>query len=323
MINQNAITKIQGINFREFLLKYGLYIGFVIIFVVLSILSPSFLTIGNIINVIDQFAYYIIGAIGMLFVVITGGVDLSNSGMIALAGVLGATVMVNTKNVILGCIVVIGISSLGGLINGLSIARVGMPAFVATLAFQNINRGTAFTLTSGRTIAGLPESITSFNFKRIFGIRSSIFILIVVFFIAYYLLNHTKFGKMLYAVGDNSKASRVMGINVKRVKIFAYTICGICTGIATIILVSYMGSARAAVAENLHLECIAAVMIGGASATGGEGKITGTLLGAMLFAMLKNGLNLLGFSYYYQLIASGIIIYIAATIDRMRVRAGY
>lgn len=323
MITQKVITKIEPISYKEFMIKYGLYLGFIIILVVFSFVSPSFLTMGNLINIVDQFAYYIIGAIGMTFVILTGGVDLSNSGMVALASILGATVMVNTKSIILGCAVIMFVSTLGGIINGVSVVKLGMPAFLATIAFQSINRGTAFTLSNAKTISGLPKAFSSFSFSKILGIRSSIFIFIVVFIIAYYLLEHTKYGKMLYAVGVNPKASKVMGIKVKKITIWAYTICGVCTGLATIILVSYMGSARAGVAANLHLECIAAVMIGGANATGGEGKVSGTVVGALLFAMVKNGLNLMGFSYYYQLIASGIIIYIAATVARMKEKAGY
>lgn len=317
------IKKICKMNLKEFALKYGIYIGFVIIFISFSIADPKFLTLNNFINILDQYSYYMICAIGMTFVILVGGVDLSNGCMIAFAGVIGATIMVNTRNVLLGCTVILLLSIAGGVINGLSIVKIGMPAFIATLALGNIFRGTAFTYTMAKTVSGLPKKFTQFSWSKTFGIPNTILLLVIIFIIAYYLLTFTAYGKKLYAIGDNPKASKVMGLNVDWVTISAYTICGICTGISTLILTSYMATARPAVAENLSLECIAAVIIGGASVKGGEGKVTGTLIGAFIFAMVKNGLNLMGLSYFYQLIASGIIIYIASAVDRMKEKAGY
>ena len=307
---------------KEFALKYGLYIGFVAILLVFSVISPNFLTVKNLLNLLNSYAYYVIASIGMMFVILIGGVDLSNSGMVAAAGVIGAMVMAQTKNTALGIVVIMAICIVGGLINGIAITWLNMPPFVTTLAFQYFYRGIAFTLTMAGTVKGLPKKFTSFYYGETLGIRNGIVLLIIVFLVALYLLNFTVYGKRLYATGDNANAAKVMGINVNWVKTLAYVLCGTCTGLATILLVSFMGSARAAVVQNLQLECIAAVIIGGASATGGEGKIFGTLVGAFMFAMIKNGLNLLGFSYYYQIIATGIIIYIAAVIDRKRIKAG-
>lgn len=307
---------------KEFALKYGIYIGFLIIFAVFSFVSPNFLTAGNFLNVIELYAYYVISSMGMFFVVLVGGVDLSNGSMIAFAGVVGALLMVTTKNVFLGCAVIVAISVIGGAINGFSIVKIGMPAFIATLAFQNIWRGLAYTQTMAKSVSGIPNSLAAFNFSKIMGIRSSTFVMIIVFIVLFYLLHFTGYGRTLYAVGGNPKASRVMGIKVGLITISAYAICGLCTGISSVLLVSYMASANPSSAENLALECIAAVIIGGASANGGEGKLIGAVIGALMFAVIKNGLNLMGLSYFYQLIVSGIIIYIAVAVDRLRVRAG-
>lgn len=313
---------LRRLSLKEFALKYGIYIGFLAIFIAFSFISSNFLTVKNFLNILDQYAYYVICAMGMFFVVLVGGVDLSNGSMIALASVLGATLMVATKSVPIGCLVIVAIAVFGGILNGLSVVKIGIPSFIATLAFQNIWRGSAYTYTTAKAVSGLPSSLTSFSFSEIMGIRSSTFIMIIVFCILLYILQFTGFGKKLYAVGGNPKAAKVMGINVKKASIIAYSICGLCTGISTILLVSNMGSANPSVAENIALECIAAVIIGGASANGGEGKLLGAVVGALMFAMIKNGLNLMGLSYFYQLIVSGVIIYIATAVDRLRIRAG-
>lgn len=315
-------NKITGAAVREFALKYGIYIGFIGILAVFSFMSPNFLTVRNILNVLDQYAYYVICSMGMFFVVLMGGVDLSNGSMIAFAGVIGAAVMVQSQNAALGCIVIVAISVAGGILNGYSVAGIGIPAFIATLAFQNIWRGAAYTKTMAKAISGIPSSLSSFNFTRILGVRSSTAVMIILFVILYYILNFTGFGRRLYAVGGNARAAGVMGIKVSFMVISAYAICGICTSISAILLVSSMASANPSVAENLALECIAAVIIGGASANGGEGKLGGAVIGAFMFAMIKNGLNLMGLSYFHQLVVSGVIIYIAVAVDRMRERSG-
>ncbi|MDR1754892.1 MAG: ABC transporter permease [Eubacterium sp.] len=311
-----------GVSLKEFALKYGIYIGFIGIMIAFSFMSPNFLTARNVLNVLDQYAYYVICSMGMFFVVLMGGVDLSNGSMIAFASVVGATIMVQSKSVLLGCIIIVAISVAGGVLNGYSVAGIGIPAFIATLAFQNILRGAAYTKTMAKAVSGIPSSLSSFNFTKIFGIRSSTAIMIAIFIILFYILNFTGFGRRLYAVGGNARAAKVMGVKVPVMVVSAYAICGICTSISSILLVSSMASANPSVAENLALECIAAVIIGGASANGGEGKLSGTIIGAFMFAMIKNGLNLMGLSYFHQLVVSGVIIYIAVAVDRMRVRSG-
>lgn len=310
-------------NIKKFALKYGIYFGFLVIMIVFTAISPGFLTLRNFVNILNQYAYYVICSMGMFFVVLVGGVDLSNGSMIAVAGVLGATVMVKTQNALLGCLVVVGIAVIGGWINGFSVVKIGMASFIATLAFKNIWRGTAYTLTSAKAISGIPQSLAQLNFTKIMGIRSATFLMIIVFIVLFYILHFTGYGKKLYAVGGNAAASKIMGIKVDKLTLSAYMVCGLCTGIGTLLMVVYTASANPSVAENLALECIAAVIIGGASANGGEGKLIGAVIGALMFAMIKNGLNLMGLSYFYQLIVSGIIIYAAVAVDRQRVRAGY
>lgn len=313
----------RHIDIKRFALKYGIYIGFLGMIIVFSIIIPRFFTVRNFINILNQYAYYLICSMGMFFVVLVGGVDLSNGGMIALASVLGATVMVKTQNVILGCLVVVFVAVLGGILNGISIAKIGMAPFIATLAFENIWRGSAFTLTSATAVSGIPNVFTNINFMKIMGIRSATFIMIIVFLILLYTLHFTGYGKKLYAIGGNPVASKIVGIKVDAIGISAYAICGACTAIGTLILLVNTATGNPASGQNLALECIAAVIIGGASANGGEGKLIGAVIGALMFAMIKNGLNLLGLSYYYQLIVSGTVIYVVVAIDRLRVKLGY
>ncbi|NLI54618.1 MAG: ABC transporter permease [Clostridiales bacterium] len=310
------------LTIKEFALKYGIYIGFVLVFTVFAVTREKFLTVQNLINILDQYAYFIVCAMGMYFVVMVGGVDLSSGGLIALSSVIGAAIMTSTKSALLGCAVVLVMCTLAGIINGMSVAKLGLPAFIATLAFENIWRGTAYTYTSAQTLSGIPSSITSLYFTKMIGIRLTTLIMIGVFIILFYLMTFTGYSKKLYAVGGNKEAAKVMGIKATIMMVSAYAICGCCSGISSVLLVSYMASASASVASSLSLDCIAAVIIGGASANGGEGKLTGAVVGALLFAMIKNGLNLMGLSYFYQLVATGVIIYIACAIDRQRVKAG-
>jgi len=307
---------------KEFALKYGIYIGFVLIFIVFAVIRKKFLTVQNLMNILDQYAYLIVCAMGMYFVIMVGGVDLSNGGLIALSSVIGAAIMIRTKSGLLGCVVILAMCILAGIINGMSVVKLGLPAFIATLAFDNIWRGSAYTYTSAQTLSGIPSSITALYFTKVCGLRVTTLIMIGIFLILFYLMTFTGYSKRLYAVGGNKKAAKVMGIKATLVMISAYAICGCCTGISSVLMVSYMASASASVASSLSLDCIAAVIIGGASANGGEGKLTGAVVGALLFAMIKNGLNLMGLSYFYQLVATGVIIYIACAIDRQRVKAG-
>ncbi len=306
----------------DFLLKYGIYIVILALFIVFSIISPSFLSVRNLVNILDQYSYYIIGAIGMMFVILVGGVDLSSGAMIAFSGIIGSLYLISTKNIPQTMLIIIGICTACGLLNGEVVSSIGVPAFVATLAFQNMWRGAGYTITLGDTISGLPRAFTRLYSTRIFGIKFSILVLIIVSLVAAYVLHFSSYGKKLYAVGDNRNAAKIMGINVRRIHCSAFVICGFLTGIATIIVTSYIGSARAATAETLSLDCIAAVIIGGANVNGGEGNIIGTIIGALLFALVKNGLNLIGLSYFWQLIVTGIIIYFAAALNRLKVRAG-
>lgn len=307
---------------KEFALKYGIYIGFVVIFLVFSVVSKNFLTRQNFMNILDQYAYFVVCAMGMFFVVMVGGVDLSCGGMIAFSSVVGAILMLRTRSTALGCLVILAICVLGGTINSLSVVKLGLPAFIATLAFDNIWRGAAYSLTSAQSVSGLPSAISGFYFTKILGMRATTALMVLIFLLLFYLLTFTGYSKRLYAVGGNAKAANVMGIHTTLIMLSAYVICGCCTGVSSIMLVSYMASANASVASSLSLDCIAAVIIGGASANGGEGKLTGAVVGAFMFAIIKNGLNLMGLSYFYQLVATGLIIYIAVAVDRQRVKAG-
>lgn len=319
-MNKSILKK--NLSAKEFALKYGIYIGFLVIFAVFSIICKNFFTLQNFMNILDQYAYFVVCAMGMFFVVVVGGVDLSCGGLIAFSSVLGTTVMIQTKSVWLGCGLILAMCIVAGVINGFSIVKLGLPAFIATLAFENIWRGSAYTATSAQSISGLPTGITGFYFSKFLGLRGPTILMILIFLVLFYLLTFTGYSKRLYAVGGNATASKVMGVRATLIMISAYVICGGCTGLSSVMLISYMASANASVASNLSLDCIAAVIIGGASANGGEGKLIGAVVGAFMFAMIKNGLNLMGLSYFYQLVATGIIIYVAVAVDRQRVKIG-
>ena len=176
---------------RDFILKYGIYVGAVLIFIIFSIVCKNFLSLQNFKNILDQYAYFVVCAMGMFFVVMIGGVDLSCGGLIAFSSVIGTSIMIRTKSVAMGCILIIAICTIAGIINALSVAKLGIPAFIATLAFDNIWRGSAYTYTSAQSVSGLPAGITGFYFTKILGMRGPTVLMLAVFLVLFYLLTFT------------------------------------------------------------------------------------------------------------------------------------
>lgn len=316
----SIMDKLKELSFKDIMLRYGIYVGFVAILITFSQLNTNFFTAKNFINVLEQYSYYIVCAVGMSFVILVGGVNLAAGSMIACGGVISAMVMINTKNVALGCTIAIALPVVVSLICGLMIVKLRLPSFIVTLALQNILKGIAYSVTSNSTITGLPKAFTKFSFKETLGISNLIFVVLIVVLVASYVLRFTKYGRQLYAVGGSRKAAKIMGINVELIEVSAYVIAGFLTGISTLLLTSYMASANPSVADNVALESIAACVIGGYSVSGGEGKLVGALIGALIFGLVKNGLNLVGLDSFYQLVATGSIIFVAAAVDAAKNR---
>ena len=300
--------------------KLGPVIGLLLIVVIISIMSPSFLTMNNLFNVLRQVSINALIAFGMTFVILTGGIDLSVGSILALTGAVTAGMMSGGMDPTLAMLLGVLLGVLLGAINGLIIAKGKVAPFIATLATMTIFRGLTLVYTEGRPISGLGDSFTFQMLGKgyILGIPVPVITMAISFAVLYFVLKKTTFGRRVYAVGGNEEASRLSGINVDRIKIYVYSLAGGLSAIASLILTSRLNSAQPTAGNMFELDAIAAVVLGGTSLTGGRGWIVGTLVGALIIGVLNNGLNLIGVSSFFQQVVKGAVILIAVLLDRKK-----
>ncbi|OPZ70107.1 MAG: Ribose transport system permease protein RbsC [Firmicutes bacterium ADurb.Bin467] len=300
----------------------GILIALIVLCLDLSIASKVFLTQSNFLNVLQQISINFVIAIGMTFVIISGGIDLSVGSNIALTGLLMAIMMKNwgvgvTWTIVLSLL----FSAAIGLINGSLIAFLNLPPFIATLGMMSIARGAAYTVTGGAPIYTMPAGFTGISGRVANVPLYAILIMIAVFALGWYCLRYTKVGRFTYAIGGNESCAKLSGINLSKVKCFVYVVSGLCCGVAAILLTSRLDSALPTNADGQEMDAIAAVVIGGTSMKGGEGSIIGTLIGILIIGVISNGLNLLGVAQGPQKMVKGLIIVVAVIIDVLRRRA--
>lgn len=299
----------------------GIILVVVVIVIVLSITNPNFPTQRNILNILLQLSVMAFMALGMTFVLIGGGIDLSMAGVLTLSGVLGSALMVETENAILGVLVIIIVGVLIGSINGFAIARLKMVPFIVTLSTLVLTTGIASWYTKGVTIGPVLDSIRAIGRRDTFFIPIPVVMVVVVSLILYYFLEQTAFGRSLFATGASEPTAKSSGIATKRIIFSSYVISGLCASIAGLTLVARLGIASSGMGgELLILDAISAVIIGGASLSGGRGSIVGTLGGVLIIALIGNGLNLFGVSYFLTIIVKGIVIFLAVLLDAWRTR---
>lgn len=303
-------------KFKENLDKYKSLIGLALLCVIITFVSPAFMTLSNITNVFTQVSTNAIIAVGMTFVILTGGIDLSVGSTVAISGAFAASIIKSTNNVFLAIIVAGIVGIVIGLINGLLISKGKLQAFIATLATMTIFRGVTLVFTNGTPISKLSESFVNIGNGKLGFIPIPVAITVIVFIIAVYVLTETRFGRYLYALGGNEDSARLSGINTNKIKTLVYVISGFASSIAGVIIASRIGSASPNAGTGFELDAIAAVVIGGTSLAGGEGRITGTLIGALIIGVLNNGLNLMNVSPFYQSIVKGLVILIAVLLDK-------
>ena len=302
----------------------GILIALVALCVILGIYpgtSQYFLTVKNLFNVLRQIATNLLLACGMTMVIILGGIDLSVGSIIALSGVLAAG-CVSRYGFPIGAALLAGvlIGVLFGLFNGFVISKTTIPPFIVTLATMNIARGLAGVYTGGSPVRVVSKEWQFVGAGYIGGIPVPVIIMFVVYVISLLILNRTKFGRHVYAVGGNVTAAEFSGIKVTRVKFIVYLYTGIMAGIAGIILASRMYSGQPTAGEGAEMDAIAAVVVGGTSMAGGSGKLGGTLIGALIIGVLNNGLNLMNVNSFWQTVVKGIVILLAVTTDYLRNR---
>ncbi|MCR6107675.1 ribose ABC transporter permease [Salipaludibacillus agaradhaerens] len=308
-------------KFKSTIGLLGPFIGLFLIVAIITILNPSFLSFGNVLNVLRQVSINALIAFGMTFVILTGGIDLSVGSMLALSGAVTATLMASGVDPVLAMLIGLLTGVVLGAINGFIIAKGKVAPFIATLATMTIYRGLTLVFTDGRPVSGLGGENGMFELLGrgyLFGVPVPAVTMLVSFLVLYLILKKTTFGRRVYAVGGNEEASILSGIKVDRIKVYVYSLTGFLSALAGIILTSRLNSAQPTAGTMYELDAIAAVVLGGTSLTGGRGWIVGTLIGALIIGVLNNGLNLLGVSSFFQQVVKGSVILLAVLMDRKK-----
>lgn len=311
--------------------KLGVIPVLIVLFIILSFISPYFLNLNNILNILHQVSITAIIGVGMSFVILTGGIDLSVGSIVALSGLTMAVThkyftslgLGPTGNLLLGIVVPILLAIVAavfmGFINGVMVSVGHVPAFIMTFGMMNVARGGAYIISDSNTISVFPNIIKFFGNGKIAGIIPiPIVIAIVLFIIASWVLEHTKFGRYVYALGSNREGLRLSGVNVHKVEISVYVISSVVCAIGAIILIGKLNVAQPVAGSGYEMDAIAAVIIGGTSIYGGEGKVAGTFVGALLVGTIRNGLNLLNIPSSIQPVVIGTAIVAAVFYDKMK-----
>jgi len=295
--------------------QFGTLIGLVGLCFVLWILTPYFLTVSNLLNVAEQTSINAIVAVGMTFVILSGGIDLSVGSIVALAGVVLGLALHDDRSLGVALTLTLGAGAACGIVNGILVSLGGLPPFIVTLGTMSIVRGAALLVTEGRPISGFASSFRVLATGRAGFIPAPVIATATVYLIASLVLTRTTFGRYVYAIGGNEEATRLSGVAVRFHKTMIYGVSGVMSAIAAVILTARLNSAQPIAGMMYELDAIAATVIGGTSLMGGEGTLAGTLVGALIMGVLRNGLNLLGVSSFLQQIVIGGVIVVAVLLD--------
>jgi ribose transport system permease protein len=298
-----------------FMRKNPALVGFIVLFILLSIFAESFFNISNIVNVLRQVSITAILGFGMTLVIISGGIDLSVGSIFAFSAVVMASIVKEGK-VFLGIILGLLIGAIMGLFNGIVISKGKIQPFIVTLATMAIGRSLTLAYTQGIPISLFPNSFRFIGRGDILGIPVPVIIMFGVFFLVLYILKKTKLGLYIYSIGGNEEATKLSGVNVDRYKIIVYTISGIFSAVSAMILTARLNSAQPTFGQGYELDAIATVVLGGASLSGGSGEVLGTLFGALLLGTINNGMNLMNISPFYQDLVKGAIILLAVLLEK-------
>lgn len=298
--------------------KYIIFIFLIVFCAVLSVTTSGFLTEKNIINVLRQVSYNGVIAVGMTFVIITGNIDLSVGGVVGLAAIVACDFAhPGEYPLIVPILVALGIGALVGLVNGIGIAYGHVPAFIMTLGTNTILRGIIMLYNNGKPVLDLSEQYQAIGSGYLGRIPIPVIILIAVLLLGWFVLNKTRFGRHVLAVGGNEQAARVSGINTKLVKITVYIMSGLFSAIAGMIISARVNAGSPTLGTGYENDAIAAAVIGGTSMIGGQGSMIGTIGGILIIGVMNNGLDLLNVSSYYQQVSKGVIIIAAVLFDML------
>ena len=295
--------------------QFGTLIGLLSLCTLLTILTPHFLTVSNLLNITEQTTINAVIAVGMTFVILSGGIDLSVGSIVAFAGVVLGSALQAHAPIPLAILACVGVGAACGLVNGLLITVGRLPPFIATLGLMSIARGAALLYTDGRPVSGFDQAFRSISTARPLMIPAPVILMAVVYVLSHLLLTRTTFGRYVYAIGGNEEATRLSGVRVQLQKTVVYVLAGVMSAIAAVTLTARLNSAQPIAGIMYELDAIAATVIGGTSLLGGSGTLVGTLIGSLIMGVLRNGLNLLGISSFLQQVVIGSVIITAVLVD--------
>lgn len=296
----------------------GPLIGLICLFIIMSIASDRFLTFGNLSNIALQTSINALLAIGMTFVILTSGIDLSVGAILALSGAVSAGLMTQGFSPLAASAVGLVVGVVAGFVNGVLVGYMKLAAFIVTLGTMTLFRGFTEIYTQGTPIFNLPASFMNLGMGTTAGIPNPVWIMIIAIIVGWVFLNRMTAGRKIYAIGGNEEAAFLAGVPVKRYLVAVYVISGFLAALAGIILTSRLGSAEPTAGTGYELDAITAVVLGGTSLFGGEGTLIGTIIGALILGVIDNGLNLLNVNAFYQDAVKGVIILIAIMLDRKK-----
>jgi len=295
--------------------QLGTFAGLLALCIVLWAATPHFLTVSNLLNVLEQTSINAIVAVGMTFVIISGGIDLSVGSVLALSGIALASALEGGVPAPAAIALALATGTACGLVNGVLITFGRLPPFIATLGMMSVARGAALMLAEGRPISGFTEGFRALATGRVVIVPAPVILTAAVYLVAHFVLARTVFGRATYAIGGNEEAARLSGVHVRFHKTAVYGVAGLTSAVAAILLTARLNSAQPTAGTMYELDAIAATVIGGTSLLGGEGTLVGALIGALIMGVLRNGLNLLNVSSFFQQVVIGAVIIGAVLID--------
>ncbi len=315
------MEKKRRISISEWIIYLGMLGIFIAFTVLCSINGKDFLTFNNVMNIINQASINAVIAIGASIIIITGGIDLSVGAVVGFVGILLGMCLSSGMSMVVAIILCLAAGAVIGLCNGLLVSYGKVPAFIATLGTMMVARGLAQIINGGQAISGITMDLAVIMKTKFFGVLPIGVIYVVVFYgIMYFVLNYTKLGRSIYAIGGNEHAARLSGIKVKKVEVSVYIIGGVFAAFAGVMLLSRLLYADPSAGSSYEMDAIAAAVIGGISMSGGKGKIQNTVIGAIILATLTNGLQILNVPTYYQTVITGLVVITAVFADKRKER---
>lgn len=305
----------KKIDFGKMLAEYAIIVIFIVLFVVMSIFAPNFFTGNNMVNILRQVSISGICAVGMTFVMLTGGIDLSVGAILGVSGVLTAMMMLKGIPSFLASIIALALGVVIGGITGAIIHYIEIPPMIATLGTMTSLRGVAYLITGGTPVFGFDESYSKIGQGHVGVIPIPVIILAIVYVIGIFVLSRTKFSRYVYGIGGNQEVARLSGIKVARVKIAVYAISGFCSALAGLVMLGRVNSGQPRAGESYEMDVITAVVLGGVSLNGGVGNLSHVIFGVLIIGVLTNGMTMMAVDDYWQRVVKGLILLLAVSFD--------